>query len=545
MKVDYTPYLQAAEDGHIWWLIEDAIRLGAGFLPVCDDNRQLEPRLKAQNQRALVNERTLIGAFGDSRLTIEKPETFERDGFRYVDAAGFLVWLSQYICQKQAKIEFPSELINTVRIAIAKAAAERPPCAPEEFRSLTLALDGGFNKTLDALPDTLRKLVEEEFSPMHWDSLNDAGRRSVALQLDYQRDPATEPDRQFWWDFFERLYEVQAQIKEWDIAETPTATDKSLKEARLKELRQEHERMKLQQRQARGDYFPGQKCSAKPGTSLPTDADFIAYPKAMKMLTEKLNATPEELATWIFLGPDTGGIAAYQNANELNPAPRFYFDCFMGEDYLSPLMACWFRQDDIDRFDPTDRYITGAALIERWSNQPGLRPEAFIRAKIAESRLLDIHPTFGGTRGTHDDDSFPPLESGLFLLAHVVGIEAEDFGADEEIDEPAAGSCHPVIAALIRQYFPVVRDADANDEWWKDKMGDANRYGLLECRVGEGKKGRSRSGGSIWRPDMIAGWLVDRHTNGKEGLPADAARKGLKQFPGCEDVAEQFFPEEE
>lgn len=436
MKVDYTPYLQVAEDGHIWWLREDAIRLGAGFLPVCDDNRQLEPRLKAQNQRALVNERTLMGAFGGSRLTIEKPETFERDGFRYVDAAGFLEWLSQYICQKQAKIEFPSELINAVRIAIAKAAAERPPCAPEEFRSLTLALDGEFNKTLDALSDTLRKLVEEEFSPMPWDSLNDAGRRSVALQLDYQRDPATEPDRQFWWDFYERMHEVQAQIKEWEGTETPTATDKSLKEARLKELRQEHERMKLQQRQARGDYFPGQKCNAKPGTSSPTDADFIAYPKAMKMLADKLNATPEELATWIFLGPDTGGIAAYQNANELNPAPRFYFDCFMGEDYLSPLMACWFRQDDIDRFDPADRYITGAVLIERWGKYPGIQPIAFIRAKIAESRLSDIHPIYGGTQGTFPDElTYPPVTIGLFAVTEIEAIEAEDFDvvqADKE-----------------------------------------------------------------------------------------------------------------
>jgi len=99
----------------------------------------------------------------------------------------------------------------------------------------------------------------------------------------------------------------------------------------------------------------------------------------------------------------------------------------MGEDYLSPLMACWFRLDDLDRFDPADRYITGAVLIERWSNQPGLRPEAFIRAKIAESRLLDIHPTFGGTRGTHDDDmSFPPLSAGLFAMNHIEQIEVED-----------------------------------------------------------------------------------------------------------------------
>ena len=44
---------------------------------------------------------------------------------------------------------------------------------------------------------------------------------------------------------------------------------------------------------------------------------------------------------------------------------------------------------------------------------------------------------------------------------------------------------------------------------------------------------------------MIAGWLVDRHTNGKDGLPAAAVRRGLKQFPGCEDIADEMFPQDE
>ena len=378
---------------------------------------------------------------------------------------------------------------------------------------------------------------------MPWDNLSADGRRSVALQLDYQHDPAMEQDRQFWWEFFERQDSLKKQIVQWETVACPTVGELTQKEVRLKELQQELARMELQQRQTRGDYYPERNSPDGAEVPAPTTMDYIAFPKAMKILGERLRTTPEELAVWIFMGPDTGGIAAYRNANELNPAPRFYFDCFMGEDYLSPLMACWFRQVDIDQFDPTDRYITGAALIERWSTQPGLRPEAFIRAKIAESRLLDIHPAFGGTKGTHNIDSFPPLESGLFLLAHVEGIEAEDFATDEEIDESAAGSCQPVIAALIRQYFPVIRDADANDRWWKEKMADAKRYGLLECRVGEGQKGQR--GGSLWQPEMIAGWLVDRQEKGKEGLVADAARKGLKQFPGCEDIAEQMFPENE
>lgn len=428
-KLDYADYSRVAEDGRIWWLRQDAIRLGAGFVPVCDDNRQLEPILQAPNQRALVNEKTLMGALGDARSNIRKPMAFERDGFRYVDAAGFLEWLSQYICQTQAKIVFPDELIDQVRIALAKAAAARPPQHPPAFESLTLALEGAFDKLLDALPVVLRQRVEKEFFPMPWDSLSAEQRRSVALQLDYQRDPATEADRQFWWDFFERMHEVEVQIKEWERTETPTATDKSIKEARLKELRQEHERMKLQQKQARGDYLPAHKGAASPRAA--SADEFIAYPKAMRLLTEKLDATPDELAIWIFLGPDTGGIAAYLNANELPDPPRFHFDCFMGEDYLAPMMACWFRKDEIEGFKPTDRYITGATLTERWSQQPGIRPEAFIRAKIAEDRLIDLHPTFGGTHGTFSEaDEFPPLSAGMFPVGQIEAIEIEDFGLE-------------------------------------------------------------------------------------------------------------------
>jgi hypothetical protein len=397
---------------------------------------------------------------------------------------------------------------------------------------------------LDELPVALRQRVEREFSPMPWDNLSADGRRSVALQLDYQHDPTTEQDRQFWWDFFERQDSLKKQIVQWEIIACTTAGELAQKEVRLKELQQELARMALQQRQARGDYYPMRNSPDGAKVPAPTTIDYIAFPKAMKILVERLRASSEELAVWVFMGPDTGGIAAYRSANELNPAPRFYFDCFMGEDYLSPLMACWFRQDDIDQFDPTDRYITGAALIERWGKYPGIQSVAFIRAKIAESRLSDIHPIYGGTQGTFPDElSYPPVTIGLFAVKEIEAIEAEDFGADEEINKSAAESCQPVSAGLIRLNFPIIRDTDANDRWWLDKMGDAKRYGLLECRVGEGKKGRG--GGSLWKPAMIAGWLVDRHANGKEGLPADAVRKGLKKFPGCADIADQMFPPDE
>lgn len=429
----YAPFLRVTDDGYIWWLLKDAIRLGAGFRPFADDHAVLEAELRAPNKRALANERTLIGAFGNARLSIAKPMTFERDGFRYVDAAGFLTWLSQYICGTQAKIKFPDELVTVVQIALAKAEAERPPSPSKEFESLTLALEEHFDKPLDALPDELLRRVEQEFL-VPWESLAPAQRRSLAIQWDYQSDPATREERQFWWDFYIKKDAIEKQIAEWVTASAPTASDLALKEARLKELRLEVARMGLQERQTGSVYYPGRvrlnDADMDTATVQDVQGNYIAYPKAMKLLARLLDATREELAAWVWMGPKDGGLAAYLNANELDPPPRFHYSLGNGNDfdYLSPLMACWFSEDEIARFKPADRYITGQELIERWSKRPEIQPAAFIRAKIAESRLLDGHPRFGCTQATCPERAdFPPLEMALFALFEVERIEAEDF----------------------------------------------------------------------------------------------------------------------
>lgn len=271
---------------------------------------------------------------------------------------------------------------------------------------------------------------------------------------------------------------------------------------------------------------------------------YIAYPKALRRLEERLNATPEELAAWIFMGPEHGGIAAYRNANELEPPPRFFFDLYMGDDYVAPMMACWFLEEDIERFNPEDRYITGKALIERWGKQPHIKVEAFIQAKIEESRLIDLHPIYGGTRGTFSEDAtFPPLEAGLFVLAHVEGIEAEDFGCHDETQSgESAQPCQAVGASEIRRHFRVFSESGANIDWWKKMMREAKRNGLDECRVGRGKTG---PGGSLWRPDLVAAWLVDRHAKNLEGLASAAAGGILKHFSGCAEAAETMFPADE
>ena len=261
--------------------------------------------------------------------------------------------------------------------------------------------------------------------PMPWDDLSLNQRKSMAAQRDYQCDPATEYDRKFWWDFFGRKDSIEMEIETWEAANTQTAIDPEKRKVRLSELRQQLALMEKKQRNARNDYFDPR--NRMPDASLTScRADYIPYPKAHKLLSDKLHAQPEEIAIWVWMGPNVGGLAAYRNANKLDPPPRFYFDYHMDEDYLAPLMACWFLADDISKFQPIDHYITGKALIERWSKQPSIQPIAFIRAKIAESRLLDMHPTMGGTQWT-EESNFPPKESALFAMSHVEAIEVEDF----------------------------------------------------------------------------------------------------------------------
>jgi hypothetical protein len=104
-------------------------------------------------------------------------------------------------------------------------------------------------------------------------------------------------------------------------------------------------------------------------------------------------------------------------------------------------------------------------------------------------------------------------------------------------------SCVEVSAEKIRQHFRVKTNPDENLEWWKKMMRNASDNGLLDCRVGAGVKGGVKGGkGSMWRPDLIAGWLVDRWEKGRDGLDKKAAAVALRKFPGCEEVADTFFP---
>lgn len=436
MEIDYAPFLHVLPDGSIWWPLEIAAKLGAGFLPLRDDAHNLVPTLQAQNNRVRAGERTLLSEFIPDNYTGAHPRIVRREDGRYVEAREFLTWLLHYLNgESPAPFPFPDALAEAV-----SRATKRPNVRnrrSSEFTSLTIALAGFFDTEFEDLPDALRQRVRQEFFPIGWIGLSGRQRREFALQMDYQHDPETEDERQQWWDFFERMREVKDQIAKWETIATPTASDLALRESRLADLRRQLAQMDAHQRQARGDYLP-QRPTDKTSPVPVEGGQYIAYPKAMAQLKTRLGATVEELAAWILRGPDDGGLTAYMNANELDPPPRFYYTVGSeNPDYVAPLMACWFAPHEIDQFSPTERYMTGQALIERWSARPSLHAVAFICAKIAESRLLDIHPIYGGTRGTFAEHSdWPPLESGLFAVSQVEHIEATDFAQNELGEAP-------------------------------------------------------------------------------------------------------------
>lgn len=161
--------------------------------------------------------------------------------------------------------------------------------------------------------------------------------------------------------------------------------------------------------------------------------EYVPYPRAMRLLQERLGATPAELAVWVTFGdkPGCGGIAAYLEANKSDNPERMDFDCWSTDDfdYVGPLMGAWFLARDVAKFKPASRYIKYPRLVERWSEYGQLEDvEAYILAKVREDRLAEIHPvTASSELGWRDRDfQRPAKETTLLDMDDVERVERED-----------------------------------------------------------------------------------------------------------------------
>jgi len=269
--------------------------------------------------------------------------------------------------------------------------------------SLAKSLSGLFNTPFSDLPKDLGQRVKQDLFPLLWDGLTPFQRENAALQWDYCHDLTTEKVRHESWELFPKRDKIKSEINKLELLHPESVTEVEDRDRNINELKAEL-------------------------ANLPTPL-YIPYSQAIKQLDKRLNATHEELAAWIWLASGEGceGLKAYLNANEIDPPEDFFYEYDeVDHDYLGPLMYCWFRAIDIADFTPSERFITGNELIKRWS-AAGIQPEDYIRARIAESRLVEIHPITGGSQGRFpENDGFPPLGTGLFTLSSVEGIEAEE-----------------------------------------------------------------------------------------------------------------------
>ncbi len=144
----------------------------------------------------------------------------------------------------------------------------------------------------------------------------------------------------------------------------------------------------------------------------------VHYLRAKALLRERLQAGPQEIAMWVFMEE----LIAWQG-QELG-SQRFYFEWMPGDDYdyVNRLIDTDFSSDQLNLFQPHERWLTHRELIERWATSM-TRDEALslIRSRAKSGDLVVAHPL----AGIPSDDGEPGLEDCLFSAADAEQLQAE------------------------------------------------------------------------------------------------------------------------
>jgi len=96
------------------------------------------------------------------------------------------------------------------------------------------------------------------------------------------------------------------------------------------------------------------------------------------------------------------------------------------------------------------------------------------------------------------------------------------------------GRSKPVTSRKIKAAFVIPHEKDSA-AWWDQRMREAKDYGLVGHRAARGRGNVA----SLWYPDQIAGWLVD-----KNHMAAGQVAKILRrEFPDCSESADLLDPQ--
>lgn len=114
-----------------------------------------------------------------------------------------------------------------------------------DYEPLAPAIETWLDKPRCDLPIQLRDRVTRAFI-VPWDSLTSEQRLSVAEQWDIQHDPAQDDLREYWFEFYNGLGELDEKISRLEAMATPTASDFVRTEEHLKRLREERQVMEAE-----------------------------------------------------------------------------------------------------------------------------------------------------------------------------------------------------------------------------------------------------------------------------------------------------------
>lgn len=122
------------------------------------------------------------------------------------------------------------------------------------FVALAPLIEPVIEQSFAHLTADIQSLWKERVLLFDWDHLAPDQRRQLALQQDYQHDPATEAEREAAFNLVCELHDVQRQIDELDAAPAKSAGEVIAKEDRLKALRASHAAIDQKFRVWRGDH---------------------------------------------------------------------------------------------------------------------------------------------------------------------------------------------------------------------------------------------------------------------------------------------------
>lgn len=465
---------------------------------------------------------------------------------------------------------------------------------------VSTVLSNWFDSEVVDFPEDIQEFFFDRFNPIKtdpilngssfctcpWGRMTPDMRRQVALLLDYEKDHHVRQQEKTC-GFDQEAREIIAKQINLSEKNPPQLDSLDKIEAALKGLYDHHARMIFLKNQLLGDFKKMITGAHGTDTNQPDLSAYTPYLQAV----EKLDASPEEMAAWVWAGKDNGGLNAFFKHNRGESLLRYYL-CFGSADecsYQSRLLECWFLATELSEFQPAENYITGKSLIDRWKEK--LKGEeslsaAFIRAKIAAETLRDINRMPGDRQHEGFNNSpYPSLNCRLFNLTDVAQIEAEFFSQTNAQGVFGAVKPPPLSQEKIKAIFKVSKDEIENDIWWRNQFRNAGRkkknkktyeqpsgkthsinskgnykdespmkrgsdptenaqsseYSQLhDCRAGPGKPGPQ---GSEWRPECIAVWVSEPHSRRSKKMTPEDAYAALKKIEGYKDLADISFPD--